>query len=75
MSDVTSSAATSSSHVATVVVEVILSLAFLAFLVVAAYLGWKHYTLRRNSADNYRMFRDSRSDSVLSGKKTPSSGN
>ena len=57
---------------ATVVVEVILSLAFLALLVLAAYLGWKHYTLRRNSPDTYRMFR---SDSVLSGKKRPSSGN
>ena len=56
---------------ATVVVEVILSLAFLAMLVLAVYLGWKHYTLRRNSPDTYRMFRDSRSDSVLSGKKTP----
>ena len=69
ISDVTSSAATSSSHVATVVVEVILSLAFLAMLVLASYLGWKHYTLRRNSADSYRMFGDSRSNSVISGKK------
>ena len=70
MSDVTSSAAISGSHVATVVVEVILSLAFLALLVLAVYLGWKRYNLRRNSAETYRMFRDSRSNSVISGKKT-----
>ena len=49
-------------------VEVILSLAFLALVVLASYLGWKHYVLRRNSPDTYRLFRDQRSDSVLPGK-------
>ena len=37
-------------------------------LIVASYFGWKHYNIRRNSADTYRLFRDQRSDSVVRGK-------
>ena len=31
---------------------------------VASYLAWRHYSLRRLSADTYTLFGDSRSDSV-----------
>ena len=54
---------------ATLVVEVILSIALLALLVVAAYLGWRHYNMRRTDPDTYRLFGDERSNSI-SGKSS-----
>ena len=32
--------------------------------VLASYMAWRHHTIRRMSADAYRLFRDARSDSV-----------
>ena len=36
----------------------------LGLAVLASYLAWRHHTIRRMSADAYRLFRDARSDSV-----------
>ena len=65
----TNTSASSDSHVVTLVVEVILSIALLALLVVAAYLGWRHYNMRRSDPDTYRLFGDERSNSI-SGKSS-----
>ena len=47
----------------------------LGLAVLASYLAWRHHTIRRMSADAYRLFRDARSDSVSRpGEAGPSLG-
>ena len=65
----------SSSHSAgTIALEVVLSLIFIALIIIASYLGWKHYNLRRNNPDTYRLFRDQRSNSVIGVMNSGDSG-
>ena len=78
------------SRPATVALEVILSLVFvgkyrsscltnltsivLGLAVLASYMAWRHHSLRRLSADAYRLFREARSDSVRSEQPEASLG-